>query len=405
MPVRGIFFAVCILAIPSPLLAQPLASELLDRGRSYFRMGDFDRAIEDYNEAIQLDPKNSAAFLSRGCALGGKKKWNAAIKDFTESIRLDPKNAWAWYNRGFARLVLEPVEPNEKPVMHESVKDFDQAIRLDPKNSLSFLYRGIALSWSNPTQSMEDCSECIRLDPANVMAYRIRISVRSAGFGTEELRVMKENLVDADSIVRLTPKDVSAWILRGNLRHIAKDISGAAGDFNAAIRINPMSPDALFARGEYRLAEGEWAKAFEDFEAVLGIDPKHSGAMKEKAWIYAACPEEKLRNGTTALVLAKEYLKRYETEGTIGGTAQALMAGAYAELGDFEEAVKWQKLMLEDRFVKLLMSRYGWDGPSKVLKLYEAKKPSRLGKGSRPAVVIPSPWNFLPRGPRTRTSE
>jgi len=50
-----------------------------NRGNTWYRKGDFDRAIADYNQAIQLDPKYGAAYVNRGSALGAKGDLDRAI--------------------------------------------------------------------------------------------------------------------------------------------------------------------------------------------------------------------------------------------------------------------------------------------------------------------------------------
>ncbi len=64
---------------------------------------EYDRAIADYNEAIRLDPKFTAAYTNRGIAWRSKGEYDRAVADYSEAIRLDPKNiysynarAWIW---------------------------------------------------------------------------------------------------------------------------------------------------------------------------------------------------------------------------------------------------------------------------------------------------------------------
>jgi tetratricopeptide (TPR) repeat protein len=58
-----------------------------------------DKAISDLNEAIQLDPKSSSAYVSRACVYLDKKEYDKAISDCTQALRLGPKDAMAYNNR------------------------------------------------------------------------------------------------------------------------------------------------------------------------------------------------------------------------------------------------------------------------------------------------------------------
>ena len=59
-----------------------------------------DKAINDYNEAIRLDPKNAQAWSNRGNTQFEKGEYEKAINDYSEAIHLEPKEVFPWFNRG-----------------------------------------------------------------------------------------------------------------------------------------------------------------------------------------------------------------------------------------------------------------------------------------------------------------
>jgi tetratricopeptide (TPR) repeat protein len=75
-----------------------------NRGVAYRNMGDVDRAIADYSQAIWLKPDYTAAFYNRGIALNHKGEYDRAIADFNVVLRVDPQNAPVLYRRGTAEL-------------------------------------------------------------------------------------------------------------------------------------------------------------------------------------------------------------------------------------------------------------------------------------------------------------
>ena len=72
-----------------------------NRGATRSNKKDYDRAIQDYDEAIRLDPKFKIAFNNRGVACNNKKDFDRAIKDFDEALRLDPTFAAALNNKAW----------------------------------------------------------------------------------------------------------------------------------------------------------------------------------------------------------------------------------------------------------------------------------------------------------------
>jgi tetratricopeptide (TPR) repeat protein len=97
------------------------------------RLGEEDKAISDFTEAIRLDPQDAAAYSDRANSWATKREYDNAIRDFTEAIRLDPKDVPNHFRRGLVRA--------EKGEYENAVKDYDEAIRLDPKYSVALNYR------------------------------------------------------------------------------------------------------------------------------------------------------------------------------------------------------------------------------------------------------------------------
>ena len=62
----------------------------------------YNEAIQDYSNAIELDPKNSSYLNNRGDVLYNLKRYEEAIQDYSKAIELDPKNGLYYYNRGMA---------------------------------------------------------------------------------------------------------------------------------------------------------------------------------------------------------------------------------------------------------------------------------------------------------------
>jgi len=125
---------------------------------------EYDKAINDFNEAIVFEPDNAWAFSSRGFAWYMKKEYDKAIKDYDEAIRLNPANGWATNGRGNAWFALKEYD--------RAMRDYDDAIRLDPKSAWAFNNR--AITWSNKKRydkAISDHEEAIRLDPKESTFY------------------------------------------------------------------------------------------------------------------------------------------------------------------------------------------------------------------------------------------
>jgi tetratricopeptide (TPR) repeat protein len=106
-------------------------------GIAYRNKGDFDRAIDNFDRAISLNPNDDpTVYDNRGYAYYGKGDFDAAIMDYDFAIELNPRFVNAYFNRGIAR--------SRKGVFDESIADFDKVIALNPKFVPAYYERGEA---------------------------------------------------------------------------------------------------------------------------------------------------------------------------------------------------------------------------------------------------------------------
>src|SRR5262249_37149726 len=81
---------------------QGLVAAYANRAGVHLTNRNYDRAVDDYSEAIRLNPKFALGFNARGIAYLRKGRIGRAIEDFDEAIRLNPTLTIVFVNRALA---------------------------------------------------------------------------------------------------------------------------------------------------------------------------------------------------------------------------------------------------------------------------------------------------------------
>ena len=117
---------------------EKLATAFDNRGVAYRLKGEYDHALQDYEQAIKLNPGNANAYNNRGIIYRIKGEYGRAIADYDEAIWLRKGDfPAAYYNRALAYA--------DKGDYEQSLRDFDVVMRFDPNNALALYARGQTL--------------------------------------------------------------------------------------------------------------------------------------------------------------------------------------------------------------------------------------------------------------------
>lgn len=193
-----------------------------------------------------------------------------------------------------------------------------------------------------------------------------------ASLGRFLLRVQRyeDALVVYNELIGKRSTDSHLYHNRGVAYLHTGHLEKALNDFNEAITLDPKNAEAYNSRGVCWFYKGDYEKAVADYAKAIENNPQFTRAYNQLAWTLSVCPNAKIRNGSKAVEMAKKAVElepsayHYDT-----------LAAAYAEAGNFKDAVKIQKRALLMQLTEgrtQALERY-----TERLRFYEAKKPWR----------------------------
>lgn len=222
-----------------PFKQQQTASLYALRGSARQSAGDVKGTLEDFDQALRVEPKLTQAYLIRGALYLNGGEPQKAADDFARFISASPNASEGYYNRGLAFRALNRCD--------QAVSDFQQALKLNAGFADAAYQKGVCEHASS------------QLEQA-IASYDLALSIR--------------------------PDFVDALVNRGTAGFELGETVKAEQDFKAALSLNPNNSLASYNLGRLYVDLGRLDDAIEQFSQTLLIEPAHRLALYNRGIAY-----------------------------------------------------------------------------------------------------------------------
>lgn len=170
-----------------------LLTAYTNRAKAYQELNNFPSALEDWNQVLQLNPKQADAYLNRGVIYYKQAEYPEALEDFDQAIQFNSQLAIAYYNRSLVHLIMKDDEA--------ALEDANQALKLNQNLGVAYQIRGIGRYRLGDLQgSIQDLEAAIQNDGTLAAAIQnlgyIQAKAGNKEIGEKKLQQAKQLYLD-----------------------------------------------------------------------------------------------------------------------------------------------------------------------------------------------------------------
>ena len=347
-------------------------------GNTLFQSAIYDRARAAFERAIELHGDSASAHLGLGRVALAERRHDDAVTALTRALELSPGSTIAHYPLAQAYRGLGQVEQAQQ---HLDLRGETEAYPYDPlmdeirtrfgSPSVMTERGGNAFAQGDFARAVAEFRKLAEVAPHVGMAH--------ANLGTALFHHGDRAAATAafERALELDPADPVVLYSLGVMSHHAGDTGAEERYYEQALK---RQPDYVLAHLELAHAlrgRGDHARAVEHYRAVVDIEPRRAVAqlglamalVKLERWtavrdallaaiealpdqpsfvhalarIHAAAPDAAVRDARRALELLDQLIQAGQQNTDVGET----LAMAMAELGEFEQAIRFQTQAIE----------------------------------------------------------
>ncbi|GHO47840.1 tetratricopeptide repeat protein [Ktedonospora formicarum] len=284
-----------------------------NKAKTLEQLGRKEEALHVYDQCIQLDPTYNGVYYEKGVLLSALNRIEEALQAYEQSLHIQPDHASTYYNIAciFGRYGRSA----------EALDFLDTTLQLDPRHSKAHYNRGgVLFDLGRYQEALEDFDQALYIDPSNLYALEEKGNTLLAlQYYEAALDVYKKilqvqpaknsvihNMQAAQHVLDNTPKDTAIsnpvivdesynTMIKSlmNQKRYREALDQLEGIIALSTRQFPdplykaQFPSIYFNKGICLSQLERYPEALAAFEQVLRIQPGNTPALEAKAHILA----------------------------------------------------------------------------------------------------------------------
>lgn len=238
---------------------------------------DAEDRLKNYEKALDANPQNLDAAINLANAYDEVEEFDKAIEFYNKALEIDKNCALIYNNRGYTYY--------QKKDYEKALKDYDKALLLNPKLQLAIDNR---VNLVTELEQLGDYDELVKNSNLQNNDYKYYFNL-----GMAEARLGKYDEAEAayKKSIELNPDFAPVYLFFGILEHGRDNFDKAEEYYSKSIEVDKNMVDAYFNRAQLAFAsetnnEEHFEKALSDLEIAVKLDEKFVDAYYSMAVIY-----------------------------------------------------------------------------------------------------------------------
>lgn len=237
------------------------------RARSLELDGEWDQALEAFDEALALDPLDSSIYSEIAFAYFVRNDPASAIDYAQRALLIDEDNLDA--HRLLSEIytaLLRSDTPVSTDLVSLAVQEWEQVVRLDPEDRSAYLTLGkLYTAIGDQERAAGVYRDFLRIEPASEEGALALAQLQvDAGNLDEAIRILGD-------LVAARPDSGPAQAMLGDLYYRTGDFDRAATALEAALTQAPDSSELLSSLAQTLFLAGRLDEAAERYEALVDL--------------------------------------------------------------------------------------------------------------------------------------
>jgi len=256
------------------------------------------------DNSTEYSQQKSDYWYKRGLGSSSTGAFKDALQSYDKALQIDPRNADAWCGKAYALRSLSLSE-HDPANYNESLNAYDKAIELydnalwaNPKDVNVWYYKGLALS--NKADTLEDAT-----------------ALNISGYKGDATMYYEEAIQAYENATYINPKYLTAWKNEGNILYSLGRYNESLQAYDKAIEIDPKYGLALFGKGLALYRLNKCNESVQAYDGALETLPKNAAIWcnKGNALISLGLYDTALKCLDQAIKLNQSYAEAWHYKG------------------------------------------------------------------------------------------